>query len=115
MIKNLLENIMNGIDVRQNLSQLRQEIKETNKKNELLDLIDDDSELINGMKQLLDSEDAKTRKNAALLMGDLEIDEFCDSLFKGYQAEDQMFVKSAYLNALKSLIILLTCLILKTG
>ena len=102
MIKNLLENIMNGIDVRQNLSQLRQEIKETNKKNELLDLIDDDSELINGMKQLLDSEDAKTRKNAALLMGDLEIDEFCDSLFKGYQAEDQMFVKSAYLNALKS-------------
>ena len=102
MIKNLLENIMNGIDVRTNLSQIRQIIKETNPKNELLDLIDDDAELINGIKNLLNSDDAKTRKNAALLMGDLEIDEFCSSLYNAYQAEDQMFVKSAYLTALKS-------------
>ena len=93
---------MSGIDVRQNLSQLRQEIKETNPKNELLDLIGDDAELINGIKDLLGSDDAKTRKNAALLMGDLEIDEFCAALFNAYQAEDQMFVKSAYLTALKS-------------
>jgi len=102
MIKNLLENIMNGIDVRTNLSQIRQIIKETNPKNELLDLIDDDAELINGIKNLLNSDDAKTRKNAALLMGDLAINEFCSSLYNAYQAEEQMFVKSAYLTALKS-------------
>jgi len=102
MIKNLLENIMHGIDVRQNLSQIRQEIKETNPKNELLALIGDDRELINGLTHLLESEDAKTRKNTALLMGDLGIEEFCVSLFNAYNAEDQMFVKSAYLTALKS-------------
>jgi len=93
---------MNGIDVRTNLSQLRQQIKATNNKNELLDLIGEDTELINGIKDLLNSDDAKTRKNAALLMGDLEIDEFCAALFNAYQAEAQMFVKSAYLTALKS-------------
>jgi len=102
MIKNLLENIKNGIDVRQNLSQLRQEIKETLKKNELLDLIDEDTELIDLIKHLLNSEDAKTRKNVALLMGDLGIEEFCASLYNAYKSEDQMFVKSAYLTALKS-------------
>jgi len=102
MIKTLLENIMNGIDVRQNLSQLRQEIKETNPKSELLELIGEDDKFIDGIKDLLNSEDAKTRKNAALLMGDLGIEDFCASLFNAYQAEVQMFVKSAYLTALKS-------------
>ena len=87
MIKTLLENIMNGIDVRQNLSQLRQEIKETNPKSELLELIGEDDKFIDGIKDLLNSDDAKTRKNAALLMGDLGIEDFCASLFNAYQAE----------------------------
>lgn len=101
MINTLLENIQTGIDVRQSLSQLRQEIKVTAKKVELLDLIEENATLINTIESQLQSDDPKTRKNAALLMGDLEIKDFCNSLFNAYQMEDQMFVKSAYLTALK--------------
>lgn len=101
MLNTLLENIQTGIDVRQSLSQLRQEIKTTIKKAELLDLIGENENLISTIELQLQSDDPKTRKNAALLMGDLEIQEFCDSLFTAYQSEEQMFVKSAYLTALK--------------
>lgn len=101
MLNTLLENIQNGIDVRQSLSQLRQEIKTTVIKAELLDMIGENDALISTIELQLQSDDPKTRKNAALLMGDLEIQEFCDSLFTAYQSEEQMFVKSSYLTALK--------------
>lgn len=103
MIKELLENIVNGIDVRQTLSQLRQTIKESAKKKELIELIEEDEALISEIRALLNSEDAKTRKNAALLIGDLELQELCDALFEAYEAENQMFVKSSYLTAFKPL------------
>lgn len=101
MVKELFENIIKGIDVRQNLSKLRQEIKVTANRNELLALVGEDGRMMIEIKQLLTSDDAKTRKNAALLMGDLELQDFCDSLFQAYEAEDQMFVKSSYLTALR--------------
>lgn len=99
MIKDIFQNIMDGIDVRKNLSTLRQEIKEKNAKEQCYPLaINNTEKLI----LLLDNADAKTRKNAALLMGDLEIDEFCGPLFDGYFKETQLFVRSAYLTALKN-------------
>ncbi len=48
----------------------------------------------------LESEDAKTRKNAALLLGDLEYQNARDFLWKAYQNEETLFVRSAYLTAL---------------
>ncbi len=51
----------------------------------------------------LASEDAKTRKNAALLIGDLQISHLADDLFKAYESENTRFVKSSYLTALLQL------------
>ena len=40
---------------------------------------------------------AKTRKNAALLIGDLALSSESDAVFHAYQTEDTRFVKEAYL------------------
>ena len=98
MIRELYENAKRGIDTRQNLSRLRQEIKEDAKMNDLFELVEDDIETMTGF---LHSEDAKTRKNAALLMGALDMSDFVKPLVEGYKAEEQLFVRSAYLEGLK--------------
>ena len=43
------------------------------------------------------AEDAKTRKNAALLIGDLHMSQLSDEVFKAYEAEQMRFVKGSYL------------------
>ena len=98
MVRELYENAKRGIDTRQNLSALRSAIKDDALMNDLFELVEDD---IESMKSFLDSDDAKVRKNAALLMGGLDMSDFTDSLVDGYKKESQLFVKSAYLEALK--------------
>ena len=51
---------------------------------------------------LLENEDPKVRKNAALIMGILCEEEYGDILFKAYCKEETLFVRSAYLKALKN-------------
>ncbi|MDD2980841.1 MAG: hypothetical protein PHN80_12855, partial [Hespellia sp.] len=97
MINNLYENILNNVDIRQSLSALRQDIKEASAKSRLQKLVAENPDHITN---LLGNEDAKSRKNAALLMGDLELSAFYEPLFAGYEAESTLFVKSAYLEAL---------------
>lgn len=97
MIEELIRKIESQIEVRQNLSKLRQEIKEGAKKEELLSAIHGKE---GWLIMLLQNEDAKTRKNAVLLMGDLGLPEFLDSLYTAYEGELQMFVKSSYLTAM---------------
>ena len=48
----------------------------------------------------LESDDAKTRKNAALLLGEIEYEPAVEKLFTSYQKEQTMFVRSAYLEPL---------------
>ena len=100
MINNLFSEIVNGVDVRQNLSQLRQEIRDNRIKEEVSELVEEHEEYI---RNLLKAEDPKIRKNTVLLIGDLGKNEFLDDVFAAYLAEEQLFVKSAYLNALEGL------------
>ncbi len=97
MIKEEWQQIKENQDVRQNLSRLRQEIKDKDLRRRF-------SELIRGeefrLTELLHSEDAKTRKNAALLMGDLGRQEFMAPVFESYRKEEQRFVRSSYLTAM---------------
>lgn len=99
MIKELYIDALNGINTRENLSKLRQEIKNDDNMNELFELVDEN---IEGMCGLLSNDDPKVRKNAALLMGELDMSDFLEALVEGYKKETQLFVKSAYLDALKS-------------
>lgn len=100
MKKELWKQILENQDARQALSKLRKELKENG---EALAF----SYMIAGQEaqlaELLKNEDAKTRKNAALLMGELGNEEFLKPLYEAYQKEKTLFVKSSYLIALKNL------------
>lgn len=99
MIKELWEEIEQGKNVRQNLSSMRQALKEEKIPKPLMMMENPEAVLT----ALLKDEDAKTRKNAALLIGDLELTSCLNALLYAYENEPQMFVKSAYLTALKNM------------
>ncbi len=98
MIRDTFEEIMKQNDVRQNLSKLRKELKEPGAKHALLYHIGDKEEIF---QKLLFDEDAKTRKNAALVMGDLAVAKDLPALVDAYHREEKLFVKSSYLTAIK--------------
>jgi predicted RNA methylase len=96
-----LEQIYNeleqNINVRGNLSSLRREIRTPDGKARACDWIAGHEPLVYGF---LAEEDAKTRKNAALLLGDAGYQPAAGALWEAYCAEGTLFVKSAYLAAL---------------
>lgn len=98
MIRETYQNIVNHIDVRQNVSKLRQELKEEANRNAFLYLLGGD---YHTLLDLLCDEDAKIRKNTAMLIGALGVQELLPSLYEAYKNETQKFVKSSYLNAMK--------------
>lgn len=86
-------------NVRSNLSSLRAELKTDTDKNadRIHSFVSENEALVFGFLQ---NEDAKTRKNAALLLGDLFYEPAMRALFTAYQKEKTLFVRSAYLTAL---------------
>lgn len=85
-------------DVRKNLIAIKAEMKDAGKMAELRELFEGKPEVL--LACLQDAE-AKVRKNAALVLGALGTDTCREALLKAYQAETQLFVKSAYLTGLK--------------
>jgi HEAT repeat protein len=98
MIRESLERIKKGEDLRKSLIELKEELKDSAAKHALLYHIGTDYDLF---YQLLKNEDAKVRKNVALIMGQLGIPCFLDKLYEAYEKEEQLFVKSSYLTAIK--------------
>lgn len=87
-------------NIRTNLSALRQQIKNEEKKQELLQQMDQWGALF---IEFLGNEDAKTRKNAALLLGDLAYEPAMQPLYTAYKEEKTLFVRASYLQALSGL------------
>lgn len=100
MITELIQKIIDGIELRQSISELRAFLKADGALSKTAKLFEGKEELL---FSALQNEDAKTRKNMALLLGDLRIQESLHHLMKAYQAEEQLFVKSAYLTAIAKL------------
>lgn len=100
MIREIYNNIKTNNEVRKNLIELKKEMKDENNKRALQFLLGRDYSLF---YELLSSEDPKIRKNIALIMGELGDIEFLKPLFKAYQEETQLFVKSSYLLAISFL------------
>ena len=94
------EKLLKKEDIRATLSTIRSEVKDQEQKEELLKLLDGKEELL---ETFLMDEDAKTRKNAALLIGDIKLQSAKDALLEAYAKEQTLFVKSSYLTALKQL------------
>lgn len=96
-------------NVRSNLSVLRKELKNEDKRQDIIHFVETE---VNVFYSFLEAEDAKTRKNAALLLGDVGMQASMEHLWSSYQKEKTLFVKSAYLTALDALdvSVLLPCL-----
>ena len=86
-------------NLRENLSLLRSAVKDPQEKEKILALAGDGG----GLTGLLVEEEPKVRKNAALLLGDLELAQAKEALFEAYNKEETLFVKSAYLTALRKI------------
>ena len=99
-MKKIINELLAKENVRTNLSNLRQLIKEEENREEFLPVLEQNLDLF---IEFLTSEDAKTRKNAALLLGDAECQEAVDALYETYVAEQTLFVKASYLQALAQL------------
>lgn len=99
MLENSYEELKEKKNLRENLSMLRGALKETEAKIKLRELAGDGSILL----ELLMDEEPKVRKNAALLLGDLELLNAAAPLLAAYRQETKLFVKSSYLSALGKL------------
>ncbi len=117
MVKDIISSLLNdsykGIDARQNLSRIRELIKIDENKEALLLVIYGEEE---NLLKLFESDDAKTRKNAALLIADIGTDvtagigeqsnnvrkTLMEALKTQYEKEEQQFVKEFYLKAIQS-------------
>lgn len=100
MIRKYLENIEKNQDVRQNLIELRQALK-TEKGREAWDR--QRGRYSGVVRVMLNHDDAKTRRNAALILGEMGGQEQLGALHEAYEKEQQLFVRSAYLTAMSHL------------
>lgn len=99
-MEKILKELEENLNVRANLSALRQMVKEQDKKRKVLAHIEKrEEQFLNFLKH----EDAKTRKNAALFLGDLACQNALEELYEAYCLESTLFVKAAYLQAMAEL------------
>lgn len=94
-----LDNIINNIEVRTNLIELKKLLKDDT---QIQKVKEDENYSIEAFQCLLMNEDPKVRKNAVLIMGMLKDNAFAPIIYQGYLLENTMFVKSSYLKALKN-------------
>lgn len=99
-MEKIFQELMGSENVRGNLSALRQQIKSETGLQQFLRLADGKIPMF---IDYLQHEDAKTRKNAALLLGDIGCQDAVDALHDAYVKEQTMFVRAAYLQALAEL------------
>mgnify|MGYP003301694957 FL=1 len=99
-MEQILKELEKRENIRTNLSNLRQQIKDAQKKFNLQWNMETYGKLF---MEFLKSEDAKTRKNAALLLGDLAYEPAVESLYQAYKEEQTLFVRASYLQALAEL------------
>lgn len=98
-MQKVYEALQQGREIRKNLIELKQMLKEEGALDTYLSMTEDDELLAS----FLEDDDAKTRKNAALVLGLLQSQESIGKLWDAYLSETQLFVKSAYLTAMQKL------------
>lgn len=100
MVKEYVEAISQGREVRANLISLRQELKKEENKRALAYQLGGDFQIF---VRLLKAEDPKIRKNAALILGEMETEDILPFLFAAYCQEETLFVRADYLKAMAKL------------
>lgn len=100
MVKDIYESICRGEDVRANLICLKQLIADQKEKSAFAYMLAGD---FRKLAALLKDKDAKIRKNAALILGELESEDVLPWLYEAYEKEKQLFVRESYLKAMEKL------------
>lgn len=100
MLAQLIAHIKDGQEVRKNLIALKELLREEPERKALLRLLETEDDFL---LPLLQAEDAKTRKNTAQILGLLGKQDYLEPLVAAYEAESQLFVKSAYVQACEHL------------
>ena len=95
-LEQMLEMVKKDQDVRQNLIQIRQNITDESLRRNFMYLLGGDFSLLT---DLLEHEDPKVRKNAALILGMTEDEDVLPALFEAWEKEETLFVREEYLKA----------------
>lgn len=100
MVETFCEELLENKNVRSNLIAIKQQIKDNEEELEIVEKWEaEHGKLI----EFLQHEDAKARKNAALLLGEIESSNGLDELWAAYSREQTLFVKSSYLLAMEKM------------
>ena len=100
MIEQLVRQIRDGRQVREALICLRKEIKKEEERQSFVLAAGEDCDFL---KEFLDDEDPKVRRNAALILGEMQVQSALPLLLEKYLAEDTLFVRSDYVKAMEHL------------
>ena len=99
MLEVILEDLKNQKEVRKNLIQMKELLKDEETRKELSELSAGNSIFL----EFLNDEDPKVRKNAALILGMTGNQEMLPALVQAYEKEKTLFVKSDYVKAMQKL------------
>ncbi len=99
MYEELFKAIESGEEPRRELIELRKQIKKDIASGAKRILSDGQTAVLEG---LLDHEDAKTRKNAVLILGEAACTQSARAVYEAYKRETTLFVRSSYLSALRN-------------
>ena len=97
MIREYYEAVCAENETRANLIALRSAVKDEKEKRAFAYLLGGDFSVL---CRLLEHEDPKVRKNAALLLGEMESEDLLPVLFDSYKKEKTLFVRPDYLKAI---------------
>lgn len=105
MLRKIYEKIVNNEDLKSSVAELKSIIREdaksdTHNREAFMYMVGGDYSVIT---ELIKNEDAKIRKNAAIILGELGRDEFLMPLYEAYDTEEMRFVRPAYLEAIANL------------
>ena len=99
-LEQLLEQVRKDRDVRQNLIEIRQNISDESLRRRFLVQMKGDYSLLT---TLLEHEDPKVRKNAALILGMTGDMDVLPALFAAWEKEETLFVRGDYLKAVSGM------------
>ena len=99
-LEQLLEQIRKDRDVRRNLIEIRQNISDESLRRQFVNQLGGDYSL---MLSLLNHEDPKVRRNAALILSVTADEEVLPALFEVWENEETLYVREDYLKAISAL------------
>lgn len=97
LMNDYLKNLREGVDVRQSLIGLKEDIRRNKTGKTLAQTLAGDFSVLTAF---LESSDPKVRKNAALIIAETEYEPMREVLWEAYRKEKTLFVRADYLKAL---------------